>query len=71
MVWSIMAAADEAGRAKLDVFLRDVEVSSTEKTNGAMYPCLALDTQNPPEETCLAEATGSTSQFSVVSVCLE
>lgn len=27
MVWSIMAAADEAGRAKLDTFLRDVEVS--------------------------------------------
>lgn len=32
MVWSIMAAADEAGRAKLDVFLRDVEVRSTGKT---------------------------------------
>lgn len=26
MVWSVMAAADEDGRAKLDAFLRDVEV---------------------------------------------
>lgn len=26
MVWSVMAAADEAGRVKLDAFLRDVEV---------------------------------------------
>lgn len=26
MVWSVMAAADESGRAKLDTFLRDVEV---------------------------------------------
>ena len=27
MVWSVMAAADEDGRAKLDALLRDVEVS--------------------------------------------
>lgn len=27
MVWSVMAAADEMGRIKLDSFLRDVEVS--------------------------------------------
>lgn len=27
MVWSVMAAADEDGRAKLDTFLRDVEAS--------------------------------------------
>lgn len=27
MVWSVMAAADEMGRVKLDSFLRDVEVS--------------------------------------------
>lgn len=27
MVWSVMAAVDEAGRIKLDAFLRDVEVS--------------------------------------------
>lgn len=26
MVWSVMAAADEDGRIKLDAFLRDVEV---------------------------------------------
>lgn len=28
MVWSVMAAADEDGRAKLDAFLRDVEVKT-------------------------------------------
>lgn len=27
MIWSVMAAADEDGRAKLDAFLRDVEVA--------------------------------------------
>lgn len=27
MVWSVMAAADEDGRAKLDALLRDVEVT--------------------------------------------
>lgn len=31
MVWSVMAAADESGRAKLDTFLRDVEVDSLYK----------------------------------------
>lgn len=32
MVWSVMAAADEMGRVKLDSFLRDVEVGAARAT---------------------------------------
>lgn len=31
MVWSVMAAADEMGRVKLDSFLRDVEVNASKR----------------------------------------
>lgn len=35
MVWSVMAAADEMGRVKLDSFLRDVEVREQNRKNHA------------------------------------
>ncbi len=46
MIWSVMAAADEDGRAKLDAFLRDVEVSEISLHCGVAY-MIAVENTGP------------------------